>query len=288
MNKILVPIDFSDNSLNALSYAVEIAKVLECSITVFNTYPIDIPMGMEYSSGIYMQTLNAEIKYDRQIRLQEIINTFDNVVYSSSKVPLQFFKEIREGVAADSIANYANEKNIDMIVMGTKGASGLEEVLLGSITVSVIEKTDIPVFVIPDESKFTGLNKIVFATNFDDRDTEVIDTLQTIGEYFDSEITCLHINTDPALSYADDMNMNMLKRNYFFTPVNQLNFKILSDKKVEHGLEEYMNNNEIDLMVVTPQERNFIENLFHKSITKKLAFHSKIPVLIAKNKKNTP
>jgi len=284
MNKILVPIDFSDNAINAFKYAIQVAKELESSITLFNTYPIDIPMGMEYSSGIYMQTLNAEIKFDRTVRLQELANKYGGTTYNSNDKKLEIFKEVQEGVAADSIAAYAKEKNMDMVIMGTKGASGLEEVLLGSITVSVIDKVDIPVFVIPEKSSFNGLKQIVYATDFDDKDTDIIDTLQHLGEYFNSKITCLHINTDPTLSYANDVNMNMLKRNYFFTPVNQLNFQVLTDKKVEHGLEEYLTDNKIDLVVVTPKERKFIEGLFHRSITKKLAFHSKIPVLVAKNK----
>ena len=283
MNKILVPIDFSDNAINAFKYAIEIAKELESSITLFNTYPIDIPMGMEYSSGIYMQTLNAEIKYDRKIRLIEVAEKYGDTIYNTNGKKLEIFHEVQEGVTADSIANFTADNEMDMIIMGTKGATGLEEVLLGSITVSVIEKVNIPVFVIPENSTFNGLKKIVYATDFDKNDIDIIETLQHLGEYFESEITCLHINTDPMLSYADDINMNILKRNYFFTPVNQLNFKILFDKKVEHGIEEYMGKNDIDLVVVTPKERKFIENLFHTSITKKLAFHSKIPVLIAKN-----
>ncbi len=285
MNKILVPIDFSENALNAFKYAIEVAKELESSITLFNTYPIDIPMGMEYSSGVYMQTLNAEIKYDRKVRLQEIAEKYGDTTYNTNNKKLEVHYEVQEGVAADSIAAYAEDKEMDMVIMGTKGASGLEEVLLGSITVSVIDKVDIPVFVIPENSEFKGLKQIVYATDFDDKDTEVIDTLQHLGEYFESEITCLHVNTDPALTYADDLSMNMLKRNYFFTPVNQINFKILTDKKVERGLEEYLTENEVDLVVVTPKERKFIEKLFHKSMTKKLAFHSKIPVLVAKNER---
>jgi len=283
MNKILVPIDFSDNAINAFKFAIEIAKELESSITLFNSYPIDIPMGMEYSSGIYMQTLNAEIKYDRKIRLMEVAEKYGDATYNTNGKKLEIFHEVQEGVTADSISDFATEHGMDMIIMGTKGATGLEEVLLGSITVSVIEKVNIPVFVIPEDSTFKGLKKIVYATDFNKNDVEVIETLQHLGEYFESEITCLHINTDPMLSYADDINMNILKRNYFFTPVNQLNFKILTDKKVEHGIEDYMEKNDIDLVVVTPQERKFIENLFHTSISKKLAFHSKIPVLIAKN-----
>jgi nucleotide-binding universal stress UspA family protein len=286
MNKILVPIDFSENSINAFQYAIEIAKELESSITVFNTYPIDIPMGMEYSSGIYMQTLNAEIMHERKLRLQEITEKYGQETYNSTNEKLEIEHEVREGVAADNIAAFAKDHEMDVIIMGTKGASGLEEVLLGSITVSVVDKVDIPVFVIPENATFKGLKKIVYATDFDEKDVEIIETLQHLGEYFESEITCLHVNTDPALTYADDLSMNMLKRNYFFTPVNQLNFKVLNDKKVEHGLEDFMSQNEIDLVVVTPKERGFVENLFHKSITKKLAFHSKTPVLIAKNESN--
>ncbi|MEM1136596.1 MAG: universal stress protein, partial [Bacteroidota bacterium] len=268
MNKILVPIDFSQNSINALNYAVEIAKELESSITIFNTYPIDIPMGMEYSSGIYMQTLNAEIKYDRQVRLREIAQKFEDEVYQTTGEQVEINEIVQEGVAADSIAAIAEEKAMDMIIMGTKGATGLEEVLLGSITVSVIEKVKIPVLAVPENSSFNYLRKIVYATNFDDKDTEIIDTLQNLGEYFKSEITCLHVNTDPALSYADDLSMDVLKRNYFFNPVSQINFKILADKKVTRGLEEYLSENDIDLIVVKPIERGFIERIFHKSISK--------------------
>ncbi|WP_020527236.1 universal stress protein [Flexithrix dorotheae] len=282
MESILVPIDFSDNSMNALNYAIGLAQELNSTITLFNSYPIDVPMAMEYSSGAYMQSLNTEVKLDREKRLNEIISSYKTITYKDSDELIRFKLQVREGVAADSILLMIEEFNFDLLVMGTKGASGLEEVLLGSIAVSVMEKVKIPIIVVPEDAKFSQLEKIVYATDFDDKDIEIIDTLQNIGEYFNSEITCLHINTSPSKVEEEEGKLDALKRNYFFTPVDQLNFKIISDEKVEHGLQEYIEKNDIDLIVVTPKERGFIEGIFHKSLSRKLAFHAHTPILVAK------
>ncbi|MBX2844497.1 MAG: universal stress protein [Flammeovirgaceae bacterium] len=282
MDSILVPIDFSDNSMNALSYAVGLAQELNSTITLFNSYPIDVPMAMEYSSGAYMQSLNTEVKQNRENRLQEIISNYNTTTYKDSNEVVRFKIQVREGVAADSILLMIEEFGFELIIMGTKGASGLEEVLLGSIAVSVMERVKIPIIVVPEDAKFAHLEKIVYATDFDDKDIEIIDTIQNLGEYFNSEITCLHINTSPSKVEEEEGKLDALKRNYFFTPVNQLSFKIISDEKVEHGLQEYIEKNDIDLIVVTPKERGFIEGIFHKSLSRKLAFHAHTPILVAK------
>lgn len=282
MRKILVPVDFSENSVNALDYAVRIAKEVSGEITVFNSYPIDVPMGMEYSSGIYMQTLVTEVKLDHELRLKELVAQYAREYYRFSDESIQIEIKVQEGVATDSIVEVAETGNYDLIIMGTQGASGLEEVLLGSITASVIGKTRVPVLAVPEDALFTGIDRVVYATDFDEGDVQAIDAVQDFSDSFDAEITCLHISTEAAMAYAEGQQLDALRRNYFFTPMSKMNFKLIHKEKVERGLQEYLKDNQIDLVAVKPRNRGFIENIFHTSITRKMAFHSTIPVLVAR------
>ncbi|MDW7695883.1 universal stress protein [Flammeovirgaceae bacterium SG7u.111] len=282
MKKILVPIDFSDNSINALEYAVEMSKFLGSEIVLFNSYPIDVAMGMEYSSGAYMQTLNAEVKYDHKLRLEELSSKYTNTFYNNSDRHIEFLTIITEGVAADSIYQMTLDHDFDLIVMGTQGASGLEEVLLGSITAAVIDRVDIPVLAIPEKAKFGGLKKLVYATNFHEDDCKAIDGLSLISEKFNAELTCLHINTSLDKSEDDNQKLDELQHNYKFVPLNKINFKLVHSKGVEKGIIQFLRENDVDMIAVLPEDRGFIESLFHKSTTKKLAFHSEVPLYVAK------
>jgi len=283
MNKILVPIDFSENSLNALEYAVKIAKEVSGEITLLNSYPIDVPMGMEYATGIYMQTLNKEMQIDRETRLKEVAAMFTDEYYRFSEESVQINLVVKEGAPSDSIANLLEEERFDIIVMGTQGASGFEEILLGSITAAVIDRVKVPVLAVPANARFQGFKKVVYATDFDSSDMKLLDILQEYAEYFNSDITCLHVNTEPSLAYANGQKMDVLKQNFFFAPLRQINFEMIYKEKVDKGLQEYLTENQVDMLVVKPQHRSFIEKLFHSSLTRKMAFHTKIPMLVARS-----
>ena len=281
MKKILVPIDFSDNSVNALDYAVKLARDIRGDLTLFNSYPIDVPMGVEFSSGIYMRTLHAEVKYDRETRLQQLVDEYKDVCYRFSDEPIAMSIEVKDGPPTESILNMAEENGFELIIMGTKGATGLEEVLLGSITASVIEESHVPVLAIPEGAQFSGLKKVVYATDFDANDVEVLDSIKEMADVFGAEVTCLHINTQMELVEEKRQKMNVLKANTY-PQASNVRFQILEGRGVESSLQQYIEQNHVDMVAVMPQKRGFISNLFHRSISKKLAYHTQIPLMVAK------
>jgi nucleotide-binding universal stress UspA family protein len=282
MKKILVPIDFSENAVNALHYAVAYAQETHAKITLFNSYPIDVPMGIEFSSGIYMRTLNAEVKFDHETRLREIADEFKKTCYRFSDEPVAFDIVVKEGTATESIVSMAEEHQYDLIIMGTQGASGLEEVFLGSITAFVIDRVKVPVLAIPQLARFSGLKKVVYATDFHENDPAALKTLQTFTEGFEAEITCIHINTEFAAVGADKEKLEQIRQLIPSKNTTPVSYEVVHGKRVEQTLHTYLEEQQVDLVAVLPKERGFFENLFHKSITRKMAFHSKIPIFVPK------
>jgi nucleotide-binding universal stress UspA family protein len=281
MKSILVPFDFSDCATNALEYAAAIAAHTKAKITLFHSFLITI----DTTSPVIMPRIIDEMIVEElkigEIKLQNAITTLRGLHYFKDDHHLDIQTSVRHGNFIDIMEELGRSTDYDLIVMGTRGATGVKEVFMGSNTVNVIEKVKKPLIVVPEDAKYHGFRHVVYATALLDKDIEVIEDLQKFAEIFDAELTCLHINKSDNQDIAQ-FKMNYLEDNFRFTPISKLNFQLIKDKSAEKGLMKFLNDYHSDLIAIMPQERDFIKGFFHSSLTKRLAFHSVTPLLVVR------
>ena len=276
MKKIFIPLDFSPNSENALDYALAIAKVTDSSLCLFNS--VFVASG---SASMLVSTME-KVKKESQKSLDQLrskVEQFwkDNDSNSSSEV----FPIICEGLAVEKIPQYAAEEKADLIVMGTQGASGVEGVLLGSNTSNVIGKASSPVLAVPNNAKFHGLNRIVYASDWMNRDTLALHQLIEFAKPFGACIDVVHV-------IGENETVNPSKEEKARTTLmgkidyDKVEFHLQPADDVTAGINSYLEKSGADLLAMLTLKRNFFEKIFKRSLTKKLAMHTNIPLLAFK------
>ncbi len=271
MKTILFPTDFSNNADHALNYAIKLCHFLEAELVILHS--------CRMNSFTY-QLLNDE-QNDLTIVDQA---TKDLQAYckkhSKEISSLKVTEVVEYGLAADVIINYAKNNNVFLIVMGTKGARGIEEILIGSNTSAVIQKATRPILAIPVETKIKDIEKIAFATDFRENDIDAIQTLSGIASLFNAEIIMTHItdflvpiNYEKALMdvFEDDIRSKVSYKN--------ISFRVIKGNDQVKALNHFIEENNIDLIAVSTRKKNIITRLFDKSFTKKIAAHTTIPLL---------
>lgn len=281
MKSILVPLDFSPCSLNALEFAAAIAAQTGAEMTLLHCFQIAIDTTSPVLMPRVIDEITAEETKLAEAKMQNAIATLAGLRYAQDNHHLKINTLVKNNNLIDAIEELSNKGKCDFIVMGTKGATGLKEVFIGSNTVNVMEKVKIPLLAVPDEAKYRGFRHIVYATALEDREIEAIDSLKEFAELFDAELTCLHINKGKDTEKAQ-AKLDLLEETYRFTPISRLNFQLVEEKSAERGLLKFLNDYRSDLIAIMPKERDFVRSLFHSSLTKRLAFHSVVPVLVIK------
>lgn len=282
MNKLLVPVDFSDYSKNALEYAVVLAKKLGASITVFHSYYIATPP--EYGTlSTYMNMAIEDEKKRSEEEIQALIKDYENHQYEDG-AKIQINSIVKMGLPTEDIVDIVKEHQFDMVVMGTKGATGLDRILFGSVTGNVIEEGSIkcPILAVPKGATYRGISHILLGLDYEEDDVLVIDDLLEFAGYFDAKLTCLHVSTEEDLEASDRLEKEILEDTYWFTPYSKIKFELMKNESVKSGIEDYVKENKVDLVAVQPRKRNFLENLFHKSVSQNLHTYAGVPVLVIK------
>lgn len=276
MKTILVPTDFSSNADSALNYAIDFAKKENAKLILLNAFHVNFG-NSEVPLGLIDEEVKA-IRKNAETRLKALTIKIEH----AGKIPYECI--VKQDLAIDAILNVADEKSVDLIIMGTKGASGLKEVIMGSNTARVIELAKCPVIAIPEGLHFKEIKKITYATDYHHSDIGALKKLIEIATPFRAQINILHISLleetdEKALmkNFMDEMNS---KIDYF-----NLSYQIICGSDVEEQLEDYIKHNNCDLLVTSTQHRDFMDKLFGRSITKKLAFHTKVPLLAFHYKK---
>lgn len=282
MKPILVPIDFSENSRKALRQAVELARFKGATITLFHSFNIITPTTLSLPPSDYVDSLESEHQQTNTERIKAFYAEFAEICYHNTQEPLRFEQLILRGMASEQIEALAESGKYSMIVMGTKGASGLAKMLWGSIAAYVAKYACIPVLVVPEKSENFAFQKIVYATNFSEKDKEAIDYLRDLTQEFDPEITCLHVS-DGAEEEKDALRLETLELHYWFTPVSRMSFELLKEKSTERGLKNYFKEEKVDMLMLMPRSRNFLESILLGSLSQKLTLHAEIPILVYKS-----
>ena len=277
MKKIIVPTDFSANAMKAVTYAAEIAKRTGATIYLLHVIaPVTDSIRQPYALH---ERLQEEIANARLSELQSLKNTLADVYPD-----LTIETELAKGTVTTSILDYAENLQADLIIMGTQGASGLKEVFLGSISGGTIGRTKIPVLAVPFEYLMEEPDAILFATNRYEEDRRLLDKIVELASLFNAVVhvvVFVDIDTSTADYYIyniEQLNryIGFLKQTY---PGVSFTGEILENKEFEETIEEYNIKNEVDIVAMITYPKSFWGKLLKKSVTKKMAFHSKIPVL---------
>ncbi len=275
MQTIFVPLDFSENSLQALRHAIELAKTSESQIIVFHSYQ---PPQMGGGSFTGKKKLIDLGKQEAEDNMYQVVMRL-----KETEPDLDFEHLVVDGDPMQRILFYSEKYESDLIVMGTKGASGLTEVFLGSVAAKIINDASCPVVIVPEESQKGTYERIVYATSLIADDKGVLNHLKGLATDFKAKLECIHIEQDS----ETNAKFQAFGRTYteIGTDDNYVSFKVIpkkEDQKVEDALLEYIEENPLTLLVMLRRERDFLQRLFGHSVTKKMAYHSESPLLIMK------
>ena len=277
MKLILLPTDFSKNSINAINYAVELFKNEACEFYVINiqkasSFVSDDLMTMTSSATVYHTLIDIAKKSIKNV-IKGLKKTYNNDLH-------EFYSIVDYDNFVDGINQACDTRGIDLIIMGTKGASGAEKVLFGSNTARVMQRCSTPVLAIPDGSKFKGLDKIAFTSNFSIRyNSEDLKSLLDISKLYNSSIDILHVNEDELTS--NQMDNRAYLDSYFSDLTHE--FVNLQKSDVFKAIQDYIKDNDIKILAMTSRQHSFLERLFNRHLVEAFAFNIDIPFLVMEN-----
>jgi nucleotide-binding universal stress UspA family protein len=273
--KILIPTDFSKLSRMAVSYAVKMAKKIDAEIVLLNVIFMNAPPRARIAVKV-KAIEDAMVDNAKQDSIQLI-----KELKAENKGKLKISFEIIRGFPVeDVVESYASHNNIDLIIMGTKGATGLTKILMGSNATAVINNSDIPVISVPEFAQFKRLKHIVYATDILNLNKE-LKMIAPLAKLFDATIHILHIvSSESKKKISPETIIDKLKIIY-----PKITFHVTINDHILEGIDKYTADIKADLLTMFTHDLSFFEKLFGKSVTRQMAFHTWIPLLTIKKQK---
>lgn len=266
MKNFLIPVDFSDTSINAAEYAIALtAEIPEAEVTLYNVY-----------SSINLPTLNSK---DEGSRLQISLHELDDIRSKIGEGRKNISIVVEEGSFVELLSEYVLGHAIDMVIMGITGSSRIKQVFMGTNTLNVIRKVNCPVMIIPAEAKFTGLKKVAFTSDFKDvaRTTPFV-ALRDIIDTFKPSLAILNVDSEHFVELTPEYKIEkeaMVDKLGDYKP----DFSFLRSYDFLEGISSFVETREMDAIITVPRKHSFLSQLFKTSHTKKLAYHSSVPII---------
>lgn len=270
ISKIIVPTDFSAGAEQALRYALALALKTKAGIHVLHINQVAM-----VDSTMPPETYQLFVKEIEEFTTSGFAKLESEILAPSGVV---YQVESRYGFVAEEICAYAEGQEADIIIMGTTGASGAAEILFGSNAAATVGKSHVPVMVIPKDLEFKDYSRIVYATDYNEPEFPAMMRLVYFAELFDCPLDVIHVKSD-ADRYFNAEN-NFFKKNKAKISYPNIQYKELEKGDVVNTINGYVEANHADLLVMAKHNRNFFDRLFHRSLSKKMAFHTKIPLLV--------
>ncbi|MBO0331305.1 universal stress protein [[Muricauda] lutisoli] len=278
MQKILIPTDFSENAWNAIDYAMQLFRNRRCKFYLLNTYTPVIP-----SSRFMAKMIDGVRIVDavRENSEQGLNKTVDRIKTKYGN-PNHSFETISSfNLLVEEVKDIVETFEINLVVTGTKGASGVDEVFMGSNTVRIIKSTKkCPVLAIPYHFEYVTPSEIAFATDFNRFYTSSeLSPLLEMAKMFNATIRIVHVQYGiKALTELQQFNLNMLRRylgdiEHYVHTVSELN-------SVSHTLETFSKELDIHLLAMLNYQHSYMEKMTREPIIKRTAFHTQIPLLV--------
>ncbi|WP_339666101.1 universal stress protein [Maribacter arcticus] len=276
MKNILIPTDFSENAWNAIVYAISLFKKNECSFYLIHVNPIDPNSGSEGTMFLPPEIFEESILKKSRKKLKLLLEKIQKLPLNTKHT---FETKAMYGFFTDYIKQEVIDKKIDLIIMGTKGASGIKAVSLGSNTGNVITKVPCAVLTVPENAKYSDPKEIGFPTDFLlGYDDKVMKRIKELVFLHKSALRFLHVT-----SKGDQLSMEQIKNREFlkdyFTDTTY-SFHTLKEKKLDVAVQHFVESCNLDMIVMVAKNLNFLERILFRPKVEKISYHTSVPFLV--------
>lgn len=280
MKRVLLPTDFSENSISAINFSMELLKFEPCEFYILNvqkasSYITDDMMVFSPSSTVY-KTLIDSSKKSVDGLVVDLKTKYSNPNHS-------FHSLVDYDNFVDAINQVSNKRNIDFIIMGTKGASGIEKIIFGSNTVRVMQHCEIPVLAIPSQSPMPQLDNLVLLTdNLKQLNTKSIKVLKFLLSNNSAKLKLLGTDGLPQKHKDQGHILDFLEDTFCDVEHDFINAK---NENLYEVLSNYVEAQSINMLCMVSKHQSFMGRLFSKQPQETAVFKAKVPFLVLHNKK---
>ncbi|WP_428329500.1 universal stress protein [Mucilaginibacter sp.] len=281
MKKFLFPTDFSANAMHAAVYGYSLARQVKANIILCNAVivPAEIPQAgmvawpME-ESDLLLKDSSSELK-SLKSHLEPVSGG------EGFKPGISYLNG--SGTVVNVINHIVESQEIDLVIMGTHGSSGLTTLLLGNHSREMIDNIAAPLLLVPPNATISAIKKIAFATDFTrpQDDLECIYKLITLARPLNAEILLTHIYDEKSQSpefkkwVADFITELSNKANY-----PNIYYRFVKSRDTKPGLDWLCEHGDINMLAMVHRSHSFMDSLFRGSQTQKMAAHIPVPLLV--------
>ena len=277
MKKILVPTDFSPESIEALKFAVEIVDKSQGEILLIHVVDLPVLSDPMLTTSLYIDDMIVKDSVEHaQKKFNKLTSKFNDK-------GIRFNTLVEYGNPTMAILSVAEEKKVDMVVMGTKGATGLKEIFIGSNTEKIVRGAKVPVISIPKAARVKSIKNIVFFNSLREENEKLTNAVKTLQEFFNATLHLVFINT-PAVFKRDHETIGRLRtyaKRYMFK-----NYKthVYNDITEQEGTLNFVKEIGADMIAMGTHGRHGLAHLFSGSIAEDVVNHVECPMWTYRSK----
>lgn len=274
MKTILVPTDFSRSAETALHFAINLARVQKARIILLHVIPT--PVQATPLPYVSLPVENDLLYHEATEGLKALSGKID---YAGG---INYELLTARGGAVDQITRIAENRHVDLIVMGISQKTGFERFVFGTTALGAIRNARCPVLAVPEDMRIAKpIHKITFATDLVETDVDHIRTIADLARSFDAELCIMHISTEEFEPETD-----VRKFNEFVSKIaDQLHYpkftaEMLTGNEVDMRFLEYLISGNADLLAMSTRDRGLFARVFGKSLSKQAVNTAELPVVV--------
>ena len=274
MKHILVPIDFSKQARSAAKVAAKIAK--KTGADIFLLHMLELPTDVVDAMSGEANSAPASILFMKKVQ-----ERFSQLKKSDFFEGIKITESVQFHKTFDGVIDESKKQNSDLIVMGSTGASGLKEIVVGSNTEKVVRHSEVPVLVIKEGSSDIDINNIVFASDFGKESKSKFQNVIDFANVFDAKLHLLYVNTPHKFNNTKKIRTTMTNFVAGFS-IKEYDKYIYNEITVEKGILCYADEVNADLIAINTHGRSGLSSFFTASISQDLTNHAVKPIITFK------
>jgi nucleotide-binding universal stress UspA family protein len=270
MIKLLVPVDFSETSRNALAYALDMAQYIPLSsVLIFNSYE-------KVMAGSDGTPLSGDADVRRNISLLALENLRNSILHNRN-IDVKVLAE--EGSLVENLERMISEGQFDMVVMGINGATRMEQIMIGSSTLNVVSRLSCPVLIVPPAARYNRIRTVVYASDMKNvASTTPVKTLRKILDLFSPKLYIANVDEEHFVEISEEYQKEQAVMNGLLEGFEP-DYAFIRLYDFTEAVHQFATDKKADLIITAPKKHGFLEKIFKTSHTEKLAYHTHIPLL---------